>query len=178
MEPRKQAIIDALRAFVDQRPGLQYCNYGDLTSYRSEAKRIQTDRRDYNALERAVLCRDEITAVRLLQASRDAFSGRLTIKDISARYADGSTYWRFGVDYCTGQYFPTEYRKAACAVLASALWYYVREHELPKHADPQDEHDKKNGIQTYGGTWQSAGDWLRAYFRREFGAHLARKYFD
>lgn len=30
------------------------------------------------------------------------------------------------VDYCTGQYWPTEYRPAACRVLAAALWDYWR----------------------------------------------------
>jgi hypothetical protein len=31
------------------------------------------------------------------------------------------------LDYTTGQYWPTEYRRAAAAVLASALWSYWRD---------------------------------------------------
>ena len=48
-----------------------------------------------------------------------AFSGRLEITERS----DGA----IKIDYCTGQYFPTEYRKAACAVLAYSLWHYWRD---------------------------------------------------
>lgn len=33
MEPRKQAILDALDAFVRQRSGMDFRNYGDVTSY-------------------------------------------------------------------------------------------------------------------------------------------------
>jgi hypothetical protein len=32
-----------------------------------------------------------------------------------------------GLQYTTGQYWPTEYRKAAAAVCASALWDYYRQ---------------------------------------------------
>ena len=31
------------------------------------------------------------------------------------------------LDYCTGQYYPVEYRKAICRALASAIWTYFRE---------------------------------------------------
>jgi hypothetical protein len=31
------------------------------------------------------------------------------------------------LDYCAGQYFPTEYRAAVCRALASVLWNYWRD---------------------------------------------------
>jgi len=34
---------------------------------------------------------------------------------------------RAEVEYCTGQYWPTEYRRATCAVLASAIWFRLRD---------------------------------------------------
>jgi len=62
---------------------------------------------------------------------------------------------RVEVDYCTGQYFPTEYRRAACAVLASALWEYWRP---AVYKDGQ-------------------GDKIRAIARRELSSRLARRWF-
>ncbi len=62
------------------------------------------------------------------------------------------------VDYCTGQYFPIEYRRAACAVLAAALWDYYR-------ADIPPETEKR-------------GDKLRAKFKRMFGTRIQKRWFD
>ena len=39
----KQQIIDAMRTFINQRPGLEYGNYGDRTSYQSEMRSITKD---------------------------------------------------------------------------------------------------------------------------------------
>jgi hypothetical protein len=63
------------------------------------------------------------------------------------------------LDYCTGQYWPTEYRRAACAVLASALWAYQRDNLKP---DPDCR----------------PGDVLRAHFRKEFGRRIANRWFN
>ena len=192
-DDRKTAILDALDAFVRQRPGLEFGNYGDVTSYRSELRSITRDLHDYRELRKAVAWRDGITADALLEAARSAYSGRLTLKDISARYDDGSIYWVYSVDYCTGQYFPTEYRKAACAVLAQALWYYTRERAMPESGS--DNYREEVSYNTRGqivppvvanrekeyrmrGKWMSAGDWLRAYFVREFGRGIARRWFN
>lgn len=177
MEPRKQAILDALDAFVRQRSGMEFGNYGDVKSFRAEQRRVTRDLHDYRAIRQAVALRDSITADMLLEASRSAFSGRL---EIVAPHTDSqynghnlSDHWY--IAYCTGQYFPTEYRKAACAVLASALWYWTREHAMPapkrETGKPDDGlHELYNGM--------SAGDWLRKNFRREFGRHIASRYFD
>jgi hypothetical protein len=45
--------------------------------------------------------------------------GRLSLE----QDANGS----FRLEYCVGQYFPTEYRAAACRVLAGAWWSLDRE---------------------------------------------------
>lgn len=114
----KAHILQALDAFIRQRPGLDFGNYGDVTSYRAEVRGIGKDLQDARTLLQAVTWRDSITAEAIIDASKHAFSGRLTIE------AQGDS---IRVDYCTGQYWPTEYRKAVCAVLASALWAYWRE---------------------------------------------------
>lgn len=113
----KAAILAALSAFIRQRPGLDFANYGDTSVYRSELRSITKDRHHAEELLAAVSWRS-ISAEDLLAAARGAFSGRLslTVNDKGG----------VSVDYCTGQYFPTEYRRAACAVLASALWQYWR----------------------------------------------------
>jgi hypothetical protein len=204
---RKQAVLDALDKFVAQRSGMDYRDYGDYASYRSEQRSITRDLHDYRQLRAAVAMHSSITADTILEASRSAFSGRLTLKDCSAHYADGSTYHVFSVSYCTGQYFPTEYRKAACAVLAQAIWYWTREHAMPAPSffvscKDDDTHayvraSRKNFAtaeeaeayartvatgraalvdRQYNGV--SAGDWLRANMRREFGRGIASRWFN
>lgn len=172
MEPRKQAILSALDAFVRQRSGMDYRNYGDVKSYRAEQRSITRDLHDYRFLRRSVELRDSITADMILEASRSAFSGRLTIQDRHLSPEDGGEY-RPDIDYCTGQYFPTEYRKAACAVLAQTLWYWTREHAMP-----ETERDEQSGQTMVKGVWQTPGDWLRANFRREFGRSIAARWFN
>ena len=109
----KQQIITALYAWVAQRPGLEFGNYGDVKGYRAELRSITRDLQDARTPLRAVEL-SGITGEELAQAFGRAYSGRLSW--------DGKR-----LDYCTGQYWPTEYRRAACAVLASALWYYHRD---------------------------------------------------
>lgn len=109
----KSQIIEALDTFIRQRPGLDYGNYGDRKSYAAEVRSIGRDLKDARTLLQAVTWRESISADALIIASRHAFSGRLTI------VTEGDTVRLF---YTTGQYWPTEYRKAVAAVCASALW--------------------------------------------------------
>ena len=119
MDTRKQTLIACLRKFIAQRPGLEFGNYGDVSAYRSEMRSITKDRHHAETMLASVAWRDSITADTILEASKHAFSGRLTITEPSPG--------RFVLDYCTGQYWPTEYRRAVCSVLSSALWDYWRE---------------------------------------------------
>ena len=175
MEQRKEAILNALRAFVVQRPGLEFGNYGDVSSYRSEMRSITKDRHQAETLLNAVAWRDSITADNLIESAKSAYSGRLSIKDVSAHYDDGSTYHKFSIDYCAGQYFPTEYRKAVCAVLARALWYWMRDCMPSKIVrEGREFYPHANGSRNE----QSAGDWLRSKFRQEFGRNMQSRWFD
>lgn len=112
----KTLIIEALRSWINQRPGLDYANYGDPSAYRSDVRSIGQDLKHARELLAAVAWRDGITDADLIDASRRAFSGRLAI----------DTRNGVSIDYCTGQYWPTEYRRAAAAVLAAALREYWR----------------------------------------------------
>ncbi len=202
-DPRKQALIDALDKFVNQRSGLEFANYGDAKSFRSEQRSITKDLHDYRALRAQVESHGTLAADMILDAQR-AFSGRLSFKDISARYDDGSIYYVFKIEYCTGQYFPTEYRKAACAVLASALWEWTREHAMPtanswrveswsslsgrERSKPLEIHAAcellaQKGGQQYGHVQEyigdkTPGDWLRSHFARQLGRGIARHWFN
>lgn len=155
----KQAIIDALRAFVAQRPGFEFGNYGDVAAYRADMRTATRQRHDAERLIREVELRDSITAEDIL---KEADGGRVSIEVLAGRVA---------VDYTAAQYYCTEYRGAVARLMASVLWSWKRDKAMPLKA--------WNGVaeqDTYEGV--SAGDWLRASFRREFGRSLAERYFS
>ena len=146
--PTKEQAIDLLRAWINQRPGLDFANYGERKSYFAEVRRITGQLHDARILLAAVET-SGITASQIMEGTR-AYSGRLQIKE-----KEGDAW---GIEYCTGQYWPTEYRAAACAVLASALWDYHRE-DIPTETD-------------------NKGDVIRAKFRRMFGRSIADRWFN
>lgn len=136
----KQTIIDNLRAFVAQRPGFDLCNYGSLSSYRADYDPVRKDKEAFLAMVR--YC--ELFSVDLLKYASENQNGRLQIDIDTGR-----------VSYCTGQYFPTEYRAAACRFLAGAIWDYWRsECELD--------------------TWQK----IYRHARNEFGKRTADRFFN
>ncbi len=162
---RKEKIIALIRAFIAQRPGFEPGNYSDWASYRSEMRSVTQDRHHAETLLRRIEWSDSITAEALEKGLTNG--GRLTLTETP----DG----KLGLDYCTGQYFPTEYRKAVCRALASALWSWTADHAMPT---PETMHNSETGetVKRYKG--MRAGDWLRKHFRREFGATIANRYFD
>ncbi len=112
-------VFAALKEFINARPGLDPANYGchpEQLAYSSREQRIAARRamhgdarsiqkdgtRARKALKEALTYPFNEGAI--ADAFRSAFSGRLTW--------DGR-----GLKYCTGQYYPTEYRAAAAAVL-------------------------------------------------------------
>ena len=123
------ATMRAIAAYAAQRPGLEFGNYcsgwGDKegrAAYFSEARAITRDfGRVRDALHAAYYA--DATDADVIEAARSAFSGRLSITP----RADGVT-----IDYCTGQYWPTEYRKACAAVLEYAATLARRRAEAAK----------------------------------------------
>lgn len=169
MEARKELITQCLRKWIAQRPGLEFGNYGDAKAYRSEMRSITKDRHHAETLLRQVELMDSITADALIAAAKGAYSGRLRITEEGKRIT---------IDYCTGQYFPTEYRRAACAVLSSALWTWTREHAMP--SGPNRDGDRYWESKACGGKgdFVPAGTWLRNHFKREFGRTIANRWFE
>lgn len=109
---KKQELIESLRQFAEQRPGLEFCNYGDTASYRAESYRIFRQLQDAKRMLIAVEKLHSISADDILaQLNR-----RLTWDDA-----------RGCLDYCTGQYWPVEYRAAVCSAVSSVLWACFRE---------------------------------------------------
>jgi hypothetical protein len=140
----KSNLLNALRTFVNQRPGLDFGNYGDASAYRSETRTITKSRSDALAMINYIAWHDSITSDDIIDASRRTFSGRLTINP------------DYTIDYCTGQYWPTEYRHAVACVLANVLWHYFRTNTV----------DSANC------------DAIRKAARRELGRSIASKYFN
>ena len=140
LAPTRADILDAFRRFVTQRPRMEPGNYGDFRSYRRELAEVGRDMADALALLAAVE-RSYITAEAMLEELR------------SARRLSWDAE-RQELDYCTGQYFATEYRPAAARALSSMLWAYYRDE---CHADTADK--------------------IRAAARRAFRSRRIRQYF-
>ena len=152
--PSKSTILAALDAWIRQRPGLEFGNYGDWTAYRAEVRSIGKDLQHARALLRYVEWHDSITADMILDAAK---SGRLSI------VVEGD---KVRIDYCAGQYWPTEYRPAVCRLLSSVIWHWMREN-APVDAGPIDKFSNL----------QNVSPWIRKQASREFGTSIARRWF-
>jgi transcription termination factor NusB len=131
--------IDTLRKFAHQKPGLEFCNYGDVRIYRREMNEITKDLHDFRellsyAIQRVNNLDDKIKAY--LERS----SGRLTIDE------------KGHLQYITGQYFPTEYRPAAARVLADIIWADYRDE---KRADGTNVYETGHDIRKALSKWLS-----------------------
>lgn len=167
---RKVAILDALERFAEQRPGIEPGNYGDWRAYRRESAQVTRDLRHVRTLAAAVMRHPTLDAEYLLSAAR---GGRLTIE----APADAVDAVQVRVGYTTGQYFPTEYRRAVARVLAGALWDWTRENAMPAPRTAPDGQEFYPSLRRRSG-FVSGGDWLREHFAREFGRCLGNLYFD
>lgn len=110
----KTIMLDKLTDFVSQRPGLEFANYGNASAYRSELRKITR----YYApclflIAKAYQC-ELVSAEDIAETARRTFSGRL-------EWNEARQDW----DYTTGQYWPTEYRAAAWALLSKLLPVYA-----------------------------------------------------
>jgi hypothetical protein len=148
--------VAALEDFIHQRPNLEPGNYiSDWSddegrkAYRSEARRITRDLNDARLLLRQVTWRDFTKAE--WDNAFTAYSGRLSW--------DGTT-----LDYCAGQYWPTEYRASVCAVLAQLLRSDYRRNTTSAAA--------------CSGPTISQFVAIRSHFRRVFGRGLANRWFN
>lgn len=156
--PSKSTIVAALDAFIRQRPGLEFGNYGDWTAYRSEVRSIGKDLQHARALLRYVEWHDSITAEMILSAAQ---SGRLSIK------VEGD---KVRVDYCTGQYWPTEYRPAVCRLLSTVIWRWFGDNARSADVAKMPQYGCMAGI-------VNQGAYIRKTAFRELGTSIARRWF-
>ena len=120
-----------LRNFVNQRPGFDLCNYGGRNKYY---------RRDYNEA-----LKDRNSFYELLGLASDRYGANLD--EVLTKHLI-STSGRLSLEggalqYITGQYFPTEYRAAACRALATIIWESYRGE---KYEDGSDVYKDGNEI--------------------------------
>jgi hypothetical protein len=134
-------LISALIKFTNQKPGMDAREYGSWKEYRQWARRITRDRHDALVLLTAVAERP--AAIGYLRHYLETSGDRLTLIDNK-------------INYCVGQYFPTEYRPAVARACASALWAYWRD-------------------DVHGGTLEA--DDVRDSARRTFRSKSIRSYF-
>lgn len=153
----RELMLASLRAFVRQRPGFEPANYENEATYRADVRRAGRDLRHAEELIRAVTLRPSC-------ALSPKQAGRLT-------WDAGEKRW----DYVIGQYFPTEYRAAACRVLVSALWdWYVE--NLPKHKLTH-TYNQQTGEIAERVDGLRAGDWVRRQAGIDLGPRLAGRWF-
>lgn len=157
----KAHIVQALDAWIRQRPGLEFGNYGDVSAYRSEMRSITRDLHHARAMLRYVEWHDSITAQMILDAAR---SGRLSLK------VEGD---KVSINYCTGQYWPTEYRPAVCRLLSSVIWHWMADN-MP---EGQLVHNSETGETFHRYQGLRAGDYLRKQASLELGTSIARRWF-
>ena len=142
----KQAL-HALGDFVVQRPNFDLCNYDSMSSYRSDYRPVLQARHDYFLLAHVVDT--------WLHNDADKFVAFLDNQNSRLQYTGKS--W----DYSVGQYFPTEYRVAACRLLANFLWQRFR------------DETREDGTKVY-----ADGHALRKAFKLKFGKRIQELYFN
>ena len=141
--------IEKFVSFANQRPGLEYANYGEPTSYRQEGREITKDLHDFRELLTLAYRRIENLDNAIEMYLKNS-SNRLTLN------AKGE------LEYCTGQYFPTEYRPAANRVLSNLIWASYRD---------EIEHNTPNNV-------YKNGNEIRAAIKRQVSRRVMKNYFN
>ncbi len=143
--------IEMLISFVNQRPGLDFADYGDAKIYNAESREITKDRNDFFELLALFNLRYAGKANAILTTTLTNSDGRLTL-------TDGRLV------YTSGQYFPTEYRPAACRVLSNLIWQsYMNEID---HSSPTQSPVYKDGHE------------IRKAIKRNLSRRVGRNYFN
>ena len=106
----KSQLLELLHKFNNQRPGFEFANYGDRSTYNADARPVAKQRLQNIELLGYIARSESITVENL----KEALTGRLELTEK-------------GLHYTAGQYFPTEYRRALRSVLTQVLWDYFRD---------------------------------------------------
>lgn len=127
------AIIDALRAFVKQAPGINPADYAGFSKgYHRDRRMATNDRVDalrmLDFIEGRVRNHGDFPADILFRSARSAYSGRLNIERVTRNGETG-----IQVYYTPGQMGALEFREAVAAVVANAIrtyWHEVEGHRF------------------------------------------------
>lgn len=131
----KNQVYRLFYDFITSRPGLEFANYGWQTTVKIDRYGRKTTHYSASAYycDKSRIYRDRVKALATLERAfgpnspefdeavlRDVLKrGRLTLIERDGEVA---------LDYCVGQYYPTEYRRAA----NERLEYYLNELERKK----------------------------------------------
>jgi hypothetical protein len=122
MKNENQSILKAfetLEKFINARPNLDPANYGchpEQLAYSSQSQRIEARRSMHSEL--ASIQKDGTRARKALKEARTYSPNAAVLAEAFGQAFSGRLSWDGSkLDYCTGQYFPTEYRAAAATVL-------------------------------------------------------------
>ena len=107
--PKEIDAVKTLVSFATQRPGLSFEDYGSGYWYRKDQREVVKDLHDFWELMGLAGTYVENLNDKLRITLMNS-SGRLTMNEQGV------------IQYCTGQYFPTEYRPAACQILSRLIW--------------------------------------------------------
>lgn len=142
MDYEAARIIGAIERHINRRSGINPADYGrELESLRVDRRDVANDGKDCRAMLRLLRRFSSLQAETMREALK-AYGGRLSYDDATQ-----------SCDYAPGQYWATEYRAAAGAVLARAITLHLRQGTA---ASPHD-------------------DRMRA--ERELGRGIARRWF-
>jgi hypothetical protein len=108
----KENLLSALETFVRQRPGFERGNYGDRASYMRDVRSATRDLHHARAL---------IRWARSTPIPYDVLTGVMAWRE-RLSWSGARVY------YCTGQYWPTEYRAAVVSALSRAVRAYARDY--------------------------------------------------
>ena len=154
----KETAIQLFNDWINQRPNLEYVNYGNPKSYRQEQRNItkQLHQARIALIQFATL---PYNREMLNKVMHNAFSGRLTFE-----HCEQLEMVR--LEYTTGQYWPTEYRLAAAVVLER----YNR--EMTRHAlKIFSLHDAK-AVCVCGWYYLFTGEMTKDEITKEYKKHL------
>ncbi|RJQ46849.1 MAG: hypothetical protein C4534_02045 [Gaiellales bacterium] len=130
--------------WIRRRPGLDWRDKAGIAAYNSEVRAIGKQRiRALKALQDFARPWNEYSPELLIEASQRAYSGRLSFDH------------KGQIEYTAGQYWPTEYRQAAAAVLElyCSLVYAKRAKEEPRTYQYNSMADVKRANHESGGFW-------------------------
>lgn len=114
--------LDLLWDFAHKRPCFNLADYGGgrdgFRYYRQDYRRALADLHAFREISYCLSNRaGHREAAELVAAELRRTSGRLTISERDPAK----------LQYITGQYFPTEFRGAACRIISTCLWNHYRD---------------------------------------------------